>query len=75
MGAVTITVQIRTNLVLELEITNADDDAPLGQDVHDVLLFDCDEAGTLQFVRLWVTDASGNSDYCVSTVFVEDVNG
>ncbi|MBI1227855.1 MAG: HYR domain-containing protein [Bacteroidetes bacterium] len=35
------------------------------------LVFDCDDEGAHQ-VEVWVTDEEGNSDFCVTTVFVQD---
>lgn len=37
------------------------------------LIFTCDDVGT-QSVELWVCDASGNCDYCTTTIEVQDNN-
>jgi hypothetical protein len=37
-------------------------------------VFDCDDLGTTQ-VEIWVTDASGNKDFCTTTVEIQDPNG
>lgn len=38
---------------------------------HTTRVFTCDDAG-VNLVQLWVTDAGGNSDYCETTVTVQD---
>jgi hypothetical protein len=35
------------------------------------LVFDCEDEGTYQ-VEVWVTDQAGNSDFCVTNVFIQD---
>ncbi|MCF8247042.1 MAG: hypothetical protein K9J37_18965 [Saprospiraceae bacterium] len=35
------------------------------------LVFDCDDIGQYQ-VEVWVTDLAGNSDFCVTNVFIQD---
>lgn len=35
------------------------------------LVFDCEDVGEF-FVEMWVTDEAGNSDYCVTSVFIQD---
>lgn len=35
------------------------------------LVFDCEDEGEL-LVEVWVTDEAGNSDYCVTSVFIQD---
>jgi hypothetical protein len=35
------------------------------------LVFDCEDIGTYA-VEVWVTDAAGNSDFCVTNVFIQD---
>lgn len=43
-------------------------------DITDTLLtFDCNDQG-IQTVELWLTDALGNSDFCSTTILVEDNN-
>ena len=37
------------------------------------ITFDCDDVGT-QLVQLWVTDALGNSSYCLTYIDVQDNN-
>ena len=37
-------------------------------------IFDCSSIG-YQTVNIWVTDASGNQDFCATFIFVEDNNG
>ncbi len=44
-------------------------------DVNDTLhIFTCDELG-LQPVEIWVTDASGNQDFCITFVEIQDNMG
>jgi len=35
------------------------------------LVFDCDDIGQY-VVEVWVTDEAGNSDYCITNVFIQD---
>ncbi|MCB0642210.1 MAG: hypothetical protein KDC44_11245, partial [Phaeodactylibacter sp.] len=37
----------------------------------DELIFDCDQLGQ-NFIELWVTDASGNQDFCETFIIVQD---
>ncbi|MBI5917167.1 MAG: HYR domain-containing protein [Bacteroidetes bacterium] len=37
----------------------------------DGLVFDCDDEGQYS-VEVWVTDEAGNSDFCVTNVFIQD---
>lgn len=37
------------------------------------LIYDCDDLG-LDTVRLWVTDPSGNKDFCITTLEIQDPN-
>ena len=39
-----------------------------------LVVFDCSSLG-YQMINVWLTDASGNQDFCANFVFVEDNNG
>ena len=60
---------LTANLTLEMQWIDASD-AELGP-VTNEIVFDCDHRGA-NYVRLIVTDAAGNSAYCIAIIFVQD---
>ncbi len=44
---------------------------PVSPPESDTVVFTCEDIGT-QFVELWVTDRTGNSDYCLTYISVQD---
>ena len=66
------------NLKFMIQRVDADDNELA--DPEPSVIFGCDDVWTVQYVRLWVFDgpigAPGvNSDYCITTVYVQDNNG
>ena len=60
------------NFNLDYEIQRVDqNDNPLGSPMNE-LEFTCADVGQPNFVRLWVSDAEGNQDYCIAEITIQD---
>lgn len=80
-----VVVEIMQTGMIEVWATDLDngsfDNCPgtlqysFSQDVNETsVTFTCDDLG-LNEVELWITDASGNQDFCLTTVYVQDNMG
>ena len=63
-------IEFRINAV---SIANGDPVYLSSPPAHDYVSFDCNFLGE-QLIQLWVVDAAGNYDYCVTSIFIQDSN-
>ena len=58
---------------LRFTIRRASNTPPSGPPETDELVFNCDDVGS-HLIEFWVTDQSGNSDYCETFISIQDLN-